>query len=182
MSVQDDTRAGAEARLDAALAALPRETTPQSDLWPAIESRISDPSSARAVTATARWLPLALAAGFAACFFAALAGAWLGARLGDTWDAPVAVTSANAEGIELAFAKARDDYMLELVATSPRLDDGTRTTVLRNLALIGKAVRELESALAADPGNQAYLDTLLMTRELEMGMLEDVTTTPITTL
>ena len=182
---EDDRRVlqGEESALVRRLGALPREIEPARDLWPAVEARIAPPANASTHTASAR---LARAAAFALTIAgAAMAGTWLGYdyashRTALAHRAPA--QGVEVERLELAFAAARENYLRQLALEGEHLDAPEREALRTQLAVIDRAVHQLRDAMAADPGNPLYIESLLMTREREMEMLADISTTRYTRL
>jgi hypothetical protein len=162
---------GAELRLATRLAALPRELEPVHDRWPAIAAAIG---SATAPTPRRHWLPAALAAGLALMLGSGLGGAWIGFGIATRAPAQAPVPEIGVEGIERSYAAAREGYLRELALGGGRLDPATRTALQQNLEVIDRAVHEVRTAMAADPDNPVYVETLLMTREREIEMLADI--------
>jgi hypothetical protein len=181
----DDKRAlhGEESALVHRLGALPREIAPARDLWPAVEARIAPP--VHTATRSGSW-PFARAAAFALTVAGtAMAGTWLGYDYGS--HRATRVHSAPAPGVEverleLAFAAARENYLRQLALEGEHLGAPEREALRSQLAVIDRAVHQLRDAMAADPGNPLYIDSLLMTREREMEMLADISTTRYTRL
>jgi hypothetical protein len=164
----------ATARLRDALAALPRELEPARDLWPGIAAGLAT----RQAAGTRRlWIPMALAASLLLAFSSALGGAWLGYGYAQRQGAALGSAPASAvdlAGIEQDYSAARASYFRELILGDERLDASTRETLRHNLAVIDRATNQLHQALANDPQNPLYVETLLMTREQEMEMLQDI--------
>jgi len=182
---EDDRREllGEESALVRRLGALPREIEPVRNLWPAVEARIAPPVHASTRTGSGR---LARAAAIALTVAgAAMTGTWLGYDYG-SHRTPVAhrapARGVEVERLELAFAAARENYLRQLALEGERLDAPEREALRTQLAVIDRAVHQLRDAMAADPDNPLYIDSLLMTREREMEMLADISTTRYTRL
>jgi hypothetical protein len=159
---------------------------PATDLWPGIATAIGLAPGALPVTSLERprarrrlsfTVPELAAAAIA---LAVLSGgaAWLSLRGGKP--APVASTvtqgpapmlvNAVSSGTDPRYAAAVADLERALAQGRGRLDTATVRVIEKNLSIIDRAIREAQSALAADPGN-AYLNLHLaeqMRRKLEL--------------
>lgn len=160
---------------------------PSRDLWPAIASRIglatpevASLSAHRARRRFAFTLPELMAAGVALVLFSA-GGAWLlmTPRSSAPTPAALAPTPTPTTAVFASAAGARGDQRhavqvadLEraLERGRGRLDTGTVRVIEKNLGIIDRAIRDAQSALAADPAN-VYLNMHLaqeMRRKLEL--------------
>ena len=167
----NDTVRREDSPLSRALAELPRDISPERDLWPGIRSRI-DPVRTPLALRLRRWTPFATAAGLALAVTGPLAGAWVGYTIGTarvTADSQQLVT-AELERIETTFAAARESQFRNLLLNDVHIDAGTR----ESLQAIDTALHQLHAAMATDPGNPLYLNALLMTRQREIEILSDV--------
>jgi hypothetical protein len=171
-----------EAALRRRLAALPREIEPTHELWPAIHARIAPAAFSATGLRTAM---LARAAGLVLPVLAALlAGAWIGYGYGARGaQAPLPVfPDQEVARIEAAFAGARESYLRAIALDGDRLDAPEREALRSQLAVIDQAVDELREAMAADPRNPFYIDSLQMTREREIELLADIRGATLTRL
>jgi hypothetical protein len=128
---------------------------------------------------------LARAASLALAVLAALAaGTWIGYGYGarSATTTPATTRARELERIELAFADAREGYLRQIALRGHPLDAEERAALASQLAVIDRAVHELRDAMAADPRNPIYIDTLLMTREREMELLADISGATLTRL
>ncbi len=168
--------------------ALPRSMSPESDLWPGIEPRLTEHRFAerRPVVAVRKWHWLQQAA--AAVVFMALGGVLsqllLSGRLVDL-PAPIAAADGEqASEADFALAEARlalaeadllraKEALWSAVYTShDAASPETREVVERNLAVIAGAIRELRAALETDPGNHQLEGLLLAQHRSEIGLLQ----------
>jgi hypothetical protein len=154
-----------------------RPTEPASDLWPGIASEIGARVPRRADAAPGadvRALPTRPAARRVTFSVPQLAAASLVLALGSALvgrylmraepDAPVATSPAPAEVLLVGqvapppgYADELQRLELALEQGRTRLDPNTVRILEKNLAVIDRAIRESQQALAVDPGN-AFLE------------------------
>ena len=145
---------------------------PDRDLWPDIASRIGvttgtaqvaslgDRRARRRFTFT---LPELMAASIALALVSA-GGAWLAfgprsgpsTRVASSAAGALLVSSVGAAG-DSRYAAAIADLERALERGRGRLDTATVRVIEKNLGIIDRAIRDAQSALAADPGN-VYLN------------------------
>jgi predicted anti-sigma-YlaC factor YlaD len=166
--------AGCQAELEslravlAATSTLPRAILPDRDLWTDIERRIgAAPVAGRIRRAPAdtmrRGLRIAAAIGLI------LLGAGL-ASLWHTRPAPSAFAATQAR-----YAAASAELAERLARDTTTLAPGTRAVVERNLAIVDAAIREAETALAADPGSAPLQQMIVARYEQRLALLRHAT-------
>lgn len=184
---RDDTLRTEVDSLRALLAAaeeLPMSVAPRRDLWPDISTRLveRDPVS----KPKGGWSPVARGiAAVAAAVLIFVAGMWY-AQV--RWGGKGANTATVVEptpgnGVELAgyqqvenqYAAIRATLRAELEKARPSLAPETVRVIDDSLAVIDKAISDIETALASDPGNDALIRSLVAVYNQEVGMLEQVT-------
>ena len=170
--------------LVARAAALPRDVEPARDLWPGIAERIlagnvvaGDFSGRRG-----RRIPLAVAAAAAAVLIAATAVVTAVLVRSDRQPRTALAPEASAPGVvstSLALSEARGTYeaarrqlLAALDARRGTLSPATLKVVDDNLRVIERAVREMEDALARDPGNRELPVLLASAYRQEIDMLQ----------
>jgi putative zinc finger protein len=160
---------------------------PAADLWPGIAEQIGVSSGAHRVASLEqrRWgrrfsftLPQLVAASVALALLSGSAVWLLVARTGGSMSTVATETPAstplmrNAETYEinLRYAAAVADLERALEQRRGRLDTATVRVIEKNIGIIDRAIRNAQSALAADPGN-TYLNLHLaeqMRRKVEL--------------
>jgi hypothetical protein len=160
---------------------------PAADLWPRIAEQIGVSSGAHRVVSLEprRWgrrfsftLPQLVAASVALALLSGSAVWLLAARNAGprrtvaTETAPLTpmMTNAGAYDINPRYAAAVADLERALEQRRGRLDTTTVRVIEKNLGIIDRAIRNAQSALAADPGN-TYLNLHLaeqMRRKVEL--------------
>ncbi len=179
-------------RLDQLLADLPAELEPDRDLWPAIEARLRDPS-----TAPARPAPWRLAV--AALILVAATAAITASLVQPDTPAPApaglvatvdpADVVAEVEPADRGAAVEPADWQTEmrqandvLAATIEQrradLDPATLAVVEANLAIIDQAIAECASALEANPASGDLQEILLAVWRKKIDLLEQASRLP----
>ena len=137
--------------------ALPRSIMPARDLWAGIAPRLTPPAPARA----SKWRAPPSPIGFAAAVLLLALGTALGMML----------SRGGRRPADSAFLADRARYTAAAATLAEQLaaDPGvlavtTRGVIAQDLTILDAAIREAETALAADPGNAA-LERMLLTRE-----------------
>ncbi|HEX4618475.1 MAG TPA: hypothetical protein VH135_02030 [Steroidobacteraceae bacterium] len=175
-----DTRGGVTTLRD-----LPQAIEPEADLWPQIEAQIAGRGSTVAAPAAAgarRRTPAASRAYLAAAAMVACVavGAWIG-RSVLPGSAPLAAAARPAPAAlqvswvpDPRYQRQHQELLRALGAQLATLPPASRAKVMASLEAIGKAKRELESALGKDPGNALLQELLVNTYQDEMRVLTDV--------
>ncbi len=183
----DAARAGA---LAARLEALPRAIVPARDLWPAIAEQIagSNVVAAEFAARARRRVPLGLAAAAAALLIAATSVVTAVLVRGERPSRVAATAPAGEPGAvqaSLALADARATYegarrqlLAALTARRGALSPATLKVVDDNLEIIDRAVREMEGALARDPGNPELPALLVTAYRQEIDVLQRAAALP----
>ena len=178
MSRESESR---DVRLDQALAGLPRELLPESDLWPGIAAQLEPRRAPR------RWLPLA-----AAAVLLVVSSSLITAQLVRRSAAPAAPVATvappatpDAGGVRPAsfgpghaldpeYAAARQQLAAMLAQRIDRLPSSARQKVEDNLAQLQRATDEINAALALQPGDALLEELLLNTYQDELAVLASV--------
>jgi len=165
------------ARLDRALAGLPRELPPERDLWPGIASQLEPRRAQR------RWLPLAAAAVLLVALSSLITAHVV--RRSATPVATVAPAAPASGGVRPAsfgpghaldseYAAARQQLAAMLAERIDRLPSSARQKVEDNLAQLHRAADQINAALALQPGDALLEELLLNTYQDELAVLASV--------
>ena len=178
MSRESESR---DLRLDRALAGLPRELPPESDLWPGIAAQLEPRRAPR------RWLPLAAAAVLlvvSSSLITARVVRWSAAPAAPiatvappaTPDAGVVRPASFGPGhaLDPEYAAARQHLAAMLAQRMGRLPSSARQKVEDNLAQLHRAADEINAALALQPGDALLEELLLNTYQDELAVLASV--------
>lgn len=153
--------------LEQRLSRLPREMTPEQDLWPAIEARIGAPSG--------RWsLPRVAAA--AAVFFMAAVALRLGSEnpAPDGFDGNLQVLSASAE---LEYSGALRDLRDSIGQLDGDAQNGLLNDYQQSLRVVHDATRQVRAALAQDPDSRLLNGMLADLQKKQLSVLRDIALT-----
>ena len=161
---------------------LKREISPARDLWPGIESAISQPATAN--PRRSRWTPM-----FAQ---AAAVVLLIGASSGITYlamqdDGSMVVPEIAATGLDVSqtafgshhtlnadYELARADLLEDLDIGLGKLAPEDRQDVVASLAVIRGAIDDINAALEEDPDNAYLQDLLIKTYREELNVMRKV--------
>ncbi|HJP97720.1 MAG TPA: hypothetical protein VJ862_04070 [Rhodanobacteraceae bacterium] len=173
----DETR---DETLRKAVESLPREATPERDLWPGIAAQIAPHRH--------RLQPWSVAAGIS-CLFAV--GAILAALSLHRQQAPttLATPQPTRQSQPVAAAPPPDERTRMLAAAirrSTHQDPLTEAVLLKNLDLVETSINNIQQALSEDPGNpglqpllyQQYRDEATLVAAAQRVQLQTATGVP----
>ena len=136
-----------------AAANLPGEMEPGRDLWPDVEERLTGRPSSRKVV---RRMVLAVAALVVVGFGLSLMRApTTGSQLLAPSESGIVQANnrtATLDDVRLDYRQARDELLEVLQARSGEISPETLEVIENNLALIDRAIDEIETVLVANPG------------------------------
>ncbi len=169
-------------------AELPGEVDSGRDLWPAVADRIARRRGGQNPFRSHgrfRWRRVGALAAAAALLVAAssVITAALVSRRAPSPRTPTAAAPATAGALQLAQARgtyeaARAQLLAALAARRGSLSPATLKVLSNNLAIIDAAVREMEAALARDPGNRELPALLVTAYRQEIDVLRRATGIP----
>ncbi len=181
----------AEARLAVLLAraaSLPRGLEPGRHLWPGIAARIEERNLFQRMFGGAghlRWSQIGAlaAAAVALVVVSSVVTAVLVARRAPSPSLSGVAAGVTTASLHLAQARgtyetARTQLLAALAARRGSLSPATLKVVKDNLAIIDAAVRDMEQALARDPGNQELPALLVTAYRQEIDLLQRATRIP----
>lgn len=164
-----------------------REREPGRDLWPGIAARLDAPKTvafrARASRSVAPWWAAAAAAVVAAAVTFALtrppsdaprAASASPATMASDDDATASVVPASHGAGDEDYARAMASLLAALDQGKDRMAPGTRVVVERNLAVIDRALSDIQAALAKDPNNTDLMRLFSTTRKRKVETLRQV--------
>ena len=171
-------------RIRDAARALPESTEPSRDLWPAIEGRILR-GARREVPKRAespwRWVPYAAAAALVVA--AALTATFFLRRPAPFPASPEAIEAPSVQlaavrAMSADYGRARAELLPLLQQRRDLLTPETREVVDRNLALIDRALREIQAAVEKDPNNRELMELLRQTYGQEQELMRRAAALP----
>jgi hypothetical protein len=165
-----------------AAAGLPKEITPQRDLWPGIEQAIAQPP----VTERSRWAPMLAQAAAVVLLVGGSSGL---TYLAVSDDGPRSTPMIPVEPLEFEpvsgsfgshynlgpdFQNAHNDLSAQLDEELATLSLDTRSEVEANLNAIRAAILEINQALDKEPDNPFLQRLLLSTYREELSIMKKV--------
>lgn len=159
---------------------LPKDIAPPRDLWPAIAARLTA-TPQRAGARAPGWLG-ALAAGFVIAAVSALltwglmrepdrpAGPELAAGRATAAAEVVPVQYGPNSALGASELATRDELLVQFRERLDELSPQTREAVVKNLAVIQRAVDEIDAALAQDPASGLLNELLLGAYKQELQL------------
>jgi hypothetical protein len=167
--------------LDARLASLPQELAPRRDLWPEISARMRAVEAAQAQPATrpAGGLWRQLAAAVVLVTLSSLVTYFVVGRqqLSSEHTAAVELVQhelSAARFLPAGYVQARQELSAAFDDSLARLSPQTRAVVEDNLRDIERSLRQINAALAQDPGNATLQQLLLAASAQELQYLDEV--------
>ena len=160
-----------------------RPVEPEHDLWPGIAARIGAATSARRHAAGPRLLAAAALVLLAAASVIGvrLAGRQTGGAVSRTHvgrAGAAALASYEVAQARATFATARRQLVAVFESRRGMMSPQTVAVVEKNMRAIDEAVREMEAALARDPGNADLPALLIAAYGQEIDMLQGVALMP----
>jgi hypothetical protein len=194
-------RRSLDERLDAQLAALPREAVPRRDLWPDVAARITTGADQRADDVWPRWWLSGWTQLAAACLLVVVTAVVTyqltrpdPTALGTVaaqgpLDVPVvtllpATPASFGQGAVLGaeYVEARSVLARTFEQRLAELSPATRSQVERNLADIQRASAELAAALDQHPASPLLQDLLVSTYQEELDLFSQINQMTATTM
>ncbi len=179
MNDSDETKFDEE--LTRLAAALPTQVSPDRDLWPAIEQAINTPAGRANTIWNTPWAQAAavvlLVAGSSGITYVAVRD--------DGPVSPVVIDTANVfETVSGDFGRkytlgnqyldAHSELQNELDEKMQFLSPEARQVVTKNLQTIRAAIKDINQALAAEPGNMLLQELLLSAYHGEISLMRKV--------
>ncbi len=162
--------------------ALPKELQPETDLWPKIEAAINQERA----SAERPWPRLFAQAAAVVLLVAASSGlTWLSMQPDEPQGMTAGVSNElNFEPVSGSFGAryvlgpefqdARDGLLTSLNVELEKLEPETRSEVVRNIETIRTAIREINTALAAQPDSELLQELLINAYREELLILRQV--------
>lgn len=172
-------RSDETARLDDALARLPRSVEPARDLWPAIEAQLEPQAGA---ARPRRWWPAAAAAVLLVTASSLITAGLLRRDAPATAalsPAPATVAMINAafgpgQALGPDYLAARQELARALESRIERLPPAGRRQLEKNLTELRRARAEINAALELSPGDPLLEELLLNAYQDELAVLASV--------
>ncbi len=153
---------------------LDKEIQPETELWPRIEAAIKNLPQQEVINAnTNRWMPMAMAASLLLAIGSLGFAGYTSYSVNQNTGTFVAEES-TLNLIEQPYMVARTGYLTSLVTDEQQMSPEVREVLKKNLKIIDDAAREIHKALEENPNDPFLTDALLLTRQKEMDLLNQV--------
>lgn len=140
--------------------------SPERDLWPEIESKLTAKHKAKF-----NWAHYALAA---SVILSVLSITLNGYLLTQT-KTVITASNTNISDIERPYILARTALLEEIVTNENQLSDEMREVLDVNIKIIDKALNEIRAELEVNPNDAYLIDALVRTREKEIELFRQLT-------
>ncbi len=155
---------------------------PAADLWPGIAEHISVVSlAARRARRRLSFTVPQLAAAAVVLTFLSAGSMWLSLRNRPTLPSPAPGSTAPMSNVGMSPLDARTAASVAILEQTlarnrDRLDTGTVRVIEKNLGIIDRAIRDAQSALAADPANPYLNQHLAQETRRKLELLRQAAT------
>jgi hypothetical protein len=154
---------------------LKNEIEPSADLWPNIADKIRElPQQEFHQPKQQTWMPMAMAASL---LFAVVSLGFTGYTNYNVQQNSLADLESKQSTIDLIeepFMLARTGYMTSLATDEIQMSEEVRAVLKKNLKIIDDASLEIRAALINNPNDPFLTDALLLTRQKELQLLNQV--------
>ena len=161
---------------------LDKEMQPERDLWPGIADIIRGvPQLEFNQPNYVRWMPMAMAASLMIAIGAlGFAGFTNYSLKQQSLTSVIDETTVNL--IDQPFMIARTSYLTALVTDEQQMSSEVREVLKKNLKIIDDATQEIREALKENPNDPFLTDALLLTRQKELALLNQITNQGLDTI
>ena len=154
---------------------LATEIEPSSDLWPNIADKIRDlPQQEFNQPKQKAWMPMAMAASLLLAVASLGFAGYTNYSLQQNSLIVVEGKESTVDLIEEPFMIARVSYMTALATDEMQMSEEVRAVLKKNLKIIDDASLEIRAALIKNPNDPFLTDALLLTRQKELQLLNQV--------
>ena len=155
---------------------LSRDIEPENDLWPNIAKQIRDlPQEEVNQSVNNRWMPMAVAASMLIAVGALGFAGYVNYSVQQQIQPIIAKEESTVQLIEQPFMIARTSYLTALATQEQQMSPEVRDVLKKNLSIIDNATREIRKALIENPNDAFLTEALLLTRQKELALLNQVT-------
>ncbi len=164
-----------EVELARAIRELPREMTPQRDLWAGIERNIIDHPQPEVRSWQRQWMPY----GVAASFLMAMSAFVLSVFSVTQPVEPAFVSyDESINRMESEYLQVRNPLVQQFNETNQSLDPAVLEDIYQNIEIMAQARRDIEAQVRANPENQRLVEMLMRIHEQELELLKQDFTRP----
>ena len=156
---------------------LDREIEPNSDLWPTIADKIRElPQQEFNNSKKQTWMPMAMAASLLLAVASLGFAGYTNYTVQQNSIATLEKQQSTVDLIEEPYKLARAGYMTSLATDEMQMSEEVRSVLKKNLKIIDDASIEIRAALIKNPNDPFLTDALLLTRQKELQLLNQVST------
>lgn len=157
-----------ELQLAREIRGLDREIMPQRDLWKAIERNIADYPQRKQFSLQRDWMPYGVAASLIIAITALVVNVVGIEQKGSTLSA----ADYAIDSIDSGYMNVRNSMVDQFRETNKNLDQATLDDLYRNIEIMAKAKKDIETQVRANPENTKLVEMLMRVHERELKLLK----------
>lgn len=157
-----------ELQLAREIRGLDREIMPQRDLWKAIERNIADYPQRKQFSLKRDWMPYGVAASLIIAITALVVNVVGIEQKGST----LLAADYAIDSIDSGYMKVRNPMVDQFRETNKNLDQATLDDLYRNIEIMAKARKDIETQVRANPENTKLVEMLMRVHERELELLK----------
>ena len=157
-----------ELQLAREIRGLDREIMPQRDLWKAIERNIADYPQRKQFSLQRDWMPYGVAASLIIAITALVVNVVGIEQKGST----LLAADYAIDSIDSGYMNVRNPMVDQFRETNKNLDQATLDDLYRNIEIMAKARKDIETQVRANPENTKLVEMLMRVHERELELLK----------
>lgn len=157
-----------ELQLAREIRGLDREIMPQRDLWKAIERNIADYPQRKQFSLQRDWMPYGVAASLIIAITALVVNVVGIEQKGST----LLASDYAIDSIDSGYMNVRNPMVDQFRETNKNLDQATLDDLYRNIEIMAKARKDIETQVRANPENTKLVEMLMRVHERELELLK----------
>lgn len=157
-----------ELQLAREIRGLDREIMPQRDLWKDIERNIADYPQRKQFSLQRDWMPYGVAASLIIAITALVVNVVGIEQKGSTLSA----ADYAIDSIDSGYMNVRNSMVDQFRETNKNLDQATLDDLYRNIEIMAKARKDIETQVRANPENTKLVEMLMRVHERELKLLK----------
>ena len=157
-----------ELQLAREIRGLDREIMPQRDLWKAIERNIADYPQRKQFSLKRDWMPYGVAASLIIAITALVVNVVGIEQKGST----LLAADYAIDSIDSGYMNVRNSMVDQFRETNKNLDQATLDDLYRNIEIMAKARKDIETQVRANPENTKLVEMLMRVHERELELLK----------
>lgn len=157
-----------ELQLAREIRGLDREIMPQRDLWKDIERNIADYPQRKQFSLQRDWMPYGVAASLIIAITALVVNVVGIEQKGST----LLAADYAIDSIDSGYMNVRNSMVDQFRETNKNLDQATLDDLYRNIEIMAKAKKDIETQVRANPENTKLVEMLMRVHERELKLLK----------